>query len=198
MAEGSVFAIYEVLEGILLHLPMRDLLNLQRVNKTFQHVIERSVPLQQSLYLLPNPTSCERGEGFGKVNTLALGYLEATDTNGSITNNCLTLSVPLATVDHVPAHGSWRTMLALQPPYDVFICVKVLMCKHLVHAQTLVLDVSYTTDGRPVRGLLATNTTLGAIVDMISEQRVDMLLKHSIAKERSGTRRRWYDAVVTC
>ena len=49
--ESRIFAIPELLENILLHLPERDLLLAQRVNRSFRDVITASVHLQRKLFL---------------------------------------------------------------------------------------------------------------------------------------------------
>ena len=59
----------EVLEMILLHLPMRDLLLSQRVSKQFKGVIEGSKGLQQALFFSPDPP--EGGNcGVPRINPL--------------------------------------------------------------------------------------------------------------------------------
>ena len=56
---AKVFAIPELLEAVLLELPLEDLLLVQRVNTNFRDVISRSVYLQRRLYFshrdLPTP-----------------------------------------------------------------------------------------------------------------------------------------------
>lgn len=49
-ASTRVFAIPELLENILLHLPERDLLLAQRVNRSFRDVTTASVHLQRKLF----------------------------------------------------------------------------------------------------------------------------------------------------
>ncbi|KAK5729666.1 hypothetical protein LTR17_011743 [Elasticomyces elasticus] len=51
---------YELLQEILLMLPMEDVLLAQRVNKTFRSTITNSMPLQQKLFLAPLPAQPER------------------------------------------------------------------------------------------------------------------------------------------
>ncbi|KAK4952598.1 hypothetical protein LTR10_009404 [Elasticomyces elasticus] len=51
---------YELLQEILLMLPMEDVLLAQRVNKTFISTITNSTPLQQKLFLTPLPAQPER------------------------------------------------------------------------------------------------------------------------------------------
>lgn len=53
----SVLETYELLEMILLHLPMRRMLLAQRVSKATRTIIQRSIHLQRALYLLPAPLS---------------------------------------------------------------------------------------------------------------------------------------------
>ena len=51
---ATVFNVPELMEAILLHLPMRDLDASRRVNKALHRLIETSLPLQRKLFLLPN------------------------------------------------------------------------------------------------------------------------------------------------
>lgn len=51
---AAVFNIPELMEAILLHLPMRDLAATRRVNKALHRLIETSLSLQRKLFLLPN------------------------------------------------------------------------------------------------------------------------------------------------
>ena len=68
-ASSRVFAIPELLENILLHLPERDLLLAQRVNKTFRDVTTASVHLQRKLFFTADLVS-EDVPAFGlKRNT---------------------------------------------------------------------------------------------------------------------------------
>ena len=50
-AESRIFAIPELLENFLLHLPERDLLLAQRVSRSFRDVTTASVQLQRKLFL---------------------------------------------------------------------------------------------------------------------------------------------------
>jgi len=56
-AVKTVMATTELLEQILLHLPMRKILFAQRVSKRFQRVIEGSSGLQQKFFFTPQPDS---------------------------------------------------------------------------------------------------------------------------------------------
>lgn len=50
MAAAQVLATYELLEDILLHLPLRQLLLSQRVNTGFRDVIRRSDKINRALF----------------------------------------------------------------------------------------------------------------------------------------------------
>lgn len=54
-ATAQVLSTPELLEAILLHLPMQDLLLSQRVNKKFKGVIDGSIHLQRALFFEPIP-----------------------------------------------------------------------------------------------------------------------------------------------
>ena len=49
-----VFGIPELLENILIHLPMRDLFAV-KISKTFKHAVDTSPSIQRALFLLPDP-----------------------------------------------------------------------------------------------------------------------------------------------
>ena len=52
-AAARVAGIPELLENILLHLPLRDLFLAQRMNRTARNIIEKSTQIQQALFLRP-------------------------------------------------------------------------------------------------------------------------------------------------
>lgn len=54
-AASRTFDIPELLEGILLELPLQDLLRIQRVNKTFRDAIKTSHQLQVKLFFKSSP-----------------------------------------------------------------------------------------------------------------------------------------------
>ncbi|KAI7708483.1 hypothetical protein KC353_g11006 [Hortaea werneckii] len=68
----------ELLEAILYHLPLQDLLRAQSVCKAWQTVIDRSKKLQRALYLEPvfwDPvTFCEGQNRLEVVEVTATGY----------------------------------------------------------------------------------------------------------------------------
>jgi len=51
MASGAVFGTYELLERILLHLPVKDLVLSQRVTKGWRDLVQRSHGIRQALFL---------------------------------------------------------------------------------------------------------------------------------------------------
>lgn len=55
MASNTVLDNYELLERVLLHLPLRTLLLAQRVNKSWSYVVHRSQNIQRALFLRGHP-----------------------------------------------------------------------------------------------------------------------------------------------
>ena len=72
-AAAKVFAIPELLEDILLHLDMKQLFSLQRVNSSFHGTIKKSSPLRQKMWL---DTGVANGWTKNAVNPL---FLDKTD-----------------------------------------------------------------------------------------------------------------------
>ena len=54
IAAASVFDTYELLEWTLLHLPLFDILLAQRVCKNWNSIINRSLNIQQVLFMRPS------------------------------------------------------------------------------------------------------------------------------------------------
>jgi len=52
-AAGRVLSTYELLENILLHLPLRQILLSQRISKSFRDLVQRSPNLRRVLFLKP-------------------------------------------------------------------------------------------------------------------------------------------------
>jgi hypothetical protein len=52
-ATQKVFGVFELLEAILLNLPIKDLLFAQKISKNFNQVIKSSTPLQKALFFQP-------------------------------------------------------------------------------------------------------------------------------------------------
>lgn len=164
-ARSRAFGVTEVLENILLKLPIRDLLFAQGVSKQFQQVILDSITLQRALFFKPTPGTLDGKAVTPTINPLLakrmpshrvpLVFTPKDEIGGSQgTPMCLsvnTVDTPRTTVPyqnpsyapgfevkveltHVTiakvlgevtdttschAKGSWRRMLATQPPCQV-------------------------------------------------------------------------------
>jgi hypothetical protein len=69
-AGDRIAKIPELVEIILLHLPVRDLLLAQRVSTTFKAVIDKSQPIQRALFLLPENVPSRFRETDVRINPL--------------------------------------------------------------------------------------------------------------------------------
>ncbi|KAK3702054.1 hypothetical protein LTR37_015168 [Vermiconidia calcicola] len=140
-----VFETYELLEMILLYLPVRTLLLVQRVNRIFKAVTERSLSLRRALFLVPGAQS--RGDLPLHHETTANHWIREEDIPNTgpwkfiylrelrylddplgprynlefaylLSDDFCSRFKPLAQI-HAPfAHGSWRNMLPTLPSYD--------------------------------------------------------------------------------
>ena len=131
----DVFEIMELLEHILLHLPLRDLLQVQRVSLHFRAVIHASSPIQQVLFFKPleAPFRCWEGECHQSkrrdghapsisVNKVPMNpfladhllYTGIKSHNAAVTHRSppLDRAVDLSQTDLI---ASWRKMLVMQP-----------------------------------------------------------------------------------
>lgn len=157
-ALAAVIATTELLEHILLDLPMRDLLLAQRINKRFKHLIDDSIAIQRALYFTPSLATTADGEAvvpiinpllqnqmrvasapvistiFGFVRRPLIFSVDAVivsyDTSDpgkpptfeaaiSITDFCRHTHPSIVGVSEATKcfpQGSWRRMLATQPP----------------------------------------------------------------------------------
>lgn len=66
---AAVFNVQELLESVLFHLPVVDLVRSRRVNKNLHRVIEISPKLQRKLFLLPTNNSLKYWSWASKENT---------------------------------------------------------------------------------------------------------------------------------
>lgn len=57
---AKVFGVTELLEKILLELPMTDLLLIQRVSRQFKSTIDGSITIQQALFFKPLPSKADK------------------------------------------------------------------------------------------------------------------------------------------
>ena len=72
-AASQVGNTYELLENILLHLPLRQLLLAQKVNKKFHAVIQDSLQINQALFWKPISTDYVEWEPGPIVESLRYG-----------------------------------------------------------------------------------------------------------------------------
>ncbi|CZT18112.1 uncharacterized protein RCC_03952 [Ramularia collo-cygni] len=119
-AASRVFGILELAEGILLYLPITDLIHVSRVSKRFQHTVAASKPLQRALFLKPlagktvilvKPTP-------GRMVFLAD---ETSDMSVGVLGNPFVQRVMQGLNHHDDAallrkDATWRRMLLSQPP----------------------------------------------------------------------------------
>ena len=120
-ATEAALATPVVLQNILLRLPMRDLLRVQRVSKGFKAAIERSAPIQRKLFLSPAPTHDSKGNQIApqinplfygtKSMALAIRSRKVNEDNGGTD---YVLVVHGDATDNRPA--SWEKMFVAQPP----------------------------------------------------------------------------------
>ena len=125
-ATQRTLGITELLEAILVQLPMKDLLLAQRVNKDWQATIVTSKKLQERLFLRPistqildhygGPSDKWRVPGTGEVINPSWNPLleELFDCLSWSATKCLEKRLPHRTW-HRP-EASWRQMLRSQPP----------------------------------------------------------------------------------
>lgn len=112
---AKVFDVVEMLEHVLLDLPMLDLLLAQRVNKQFKSTIEGSMKIQQALFFTPVSDSGDPSWAEVTLNPLLCFTYP-------IEKRCAAYGEPQAlfvlTVRPQALHrqsSAWR-MLRIQPP----------------------------------------------------------------------------------
>ncbi|KAK5697271.1 hypothetical protein LTR97_007407 [Elasticomyces elasticus] len=130
----KVFSTYELLEMILLQLPMRDLLFACGVSKTFQDIINRSEPIQQALFMKPDTTKLLDGESVAVNDLLWFDHMpkygpwriDGAELSGS-TEVCLghwlgvhyfRRAKPIEKCEGYGASGSWENMYLTRPVTD--------------------------------------------------------------------------------
>ncbi|KAK5730391.1 hypothetical protein LTR15_000328 [Elasticomyces elasticus] len=77
----KVLGTYELLEIILLHLPLRQLLNCQRVNRAFQSVFEQSQAVRRALFFEPPGLDGEAASMSMRSAAVPGPYLRTTEVN---------------------------------------------------------------------------------------------------------------------
>ncbi|RMY55478.1 hypothetical protein D0865_04159 [Hortaea werneckii] len=136
-AAEQFFSMPELLEIMLLKLPVQDLLLAQQVCSHFKAVIEESPKIRQALFLEPEPVAGKKGAGTPKVNPLLTNESQLHRRRLIATNatfDCRRhepINIMVRVKDegvgierkhtdcflkHATyfSHGSWRKMLAVQ------------------------------------------------------------------------------------
>ncbi|KAF2726791.1 hypothetical protein EJ04DRAFT_582465 [Polyplosphaeria fusca] len=120
-SSSRVFGVYELLEAILLYLPMRFLLLAQGVNRCWKATIDSSKPIQCALFFLPRDPDSEpvKNELIEKVFAR---FFRMTLLTYHWTKKDFKCIIKLKTTRDLFGKGwkntnaSWRKMLMIQPP----------------------------------------------------------------------------------
>ena len=121
----EMLKITELAEKILLHLPMQDLLLMQRVNVRAKALITDSRPLQEALYMAPAPTHTKNGQIIRPVlNPLIRKYFNVTPLHLSRdgSTNCVKYILKVwwkTSTEDEDEKDSWRKMLVAQPAGNI-------------------------------------------------------------------------------
>ncbi|KAK8130878.1 hypothetical protein PG984_007316 [Apiospora sp. TS-2023a] len=132
VAVRVVFSTFELLDAILAHFEMRELLHLQRVSVAFKEVIQNSTPLQQKLHFLPVAHETKPGTGqriWGNpmlkqafVQLFTCMFIEYPASfrlhqTGLRSMVAMLEATKLPSIEAFNRRGaSWRSMLISQPP----------------------------------------------------------------------------------
>ncbi|KAK5688825.1 hypothetical protein LTS10_000803 [Elasticomyces elasticus] len=163
---NALFTTYELLEMVLLHLPIHDLLNARAVDKTFLAVIGRSQKLQRLLHLrtdtvqrqsheLPilNKTFNRTFPQLGPWKLIEYGYEAVGDGTYDLAlyfdlnDDTYSRSKALALCDGITSPGLWQNMYLTRP-----VCRTVeVVLKHRgspdrVVASSILLDAEVTME----------------------------------------------------
>jgi hypothetical protein len=122
-AEASVFGTVELVELILSHLSLRDLLAAQRVNFLFQQVIKKSPTTQKTRYLLADNSCDLRVAGYATNNPLYLQrfvqqacFYALQQVNKNVEYKGRDRFVKEHEKSFAEPEANWREMLLFQPP----------------------------------------------------------------------------------
>ncbi|EME80895.1 uncharacterized protein MYCFIDRAFT_85160 [Pseudocercospora fijiensis CIRAD86] len=132
MAAAKVFDTVELLEAILLELPIRDVPLAQRIAQTWQQTINGSIKLQRSLFLKPASYSISKSSSmqFVDLNTPCSTILQYAGPQTLLTSilpitKSSTKTPTVLNFDHKPRksnpnpnneNSAWKNMLLTQPP----------------------------------------------------------------------------------
>ncbi|KAK3633383.1 hypothetical protein LTR56_015797 [Elasticomyces elasticus] len=164
---NALFTTYELLEIVLLHLPIHDLLKARVVDKTFLAVIGRSQELQRLLYLrtdtaqgpsheLPilNKTFNSRTRPqLGPWRLLKYGYRSVGDgiydlaLYYDLNDDTYSRSKALALCDGITNPGLWQNMYLTRPVCrSIEVVLRHRNSPQPVVARTIILDAEVTMD----------------------------------------------------
>ncbi|PVH90409.1 hypothetical protein DM02DRAFT_678628 [Periconia macrospinosa] len=126
----KAWAIAEIAENILLHLPMKDVLLAQRVCRGWREVIRSSPALQEHLFMRAKPRKDSSEIPIRELNPLLIEHMSMWFS--AVGKSQPVQGVSWATVQDVPwantdarlaflrRDASWRNMLLAQPPFTIF------------------------------------------------------------------------------
>lgn len=139
---SEVFAIFELLEKILLDAQFEDVVRFQRVNTGFRDTIEKSLPLRRKLfYVQSNSTSPTQGPtvnpafwrvikrylvDWGEFSLGTLGFDQQSSAGAweyKKIGHVFTVRTTSTKVRGGAESGSWREMLIVDPPCRVDVCI---------------------------------------------------------------------------
>ncbi|KAK4896649.1 hypothetical protein LTR27_005569 [Elasticomyces elasticus] len=164
---NALFTTYELLEMVLLHLPIHDLLNARAVDRTFLAVIGRSRKLQRLLYLrtdtaqeelsheLPvlNKTFNRTRPQLGPWTLLRYGYKSVGDgiydlaLYYDLNDDAYSRSKALALCDGITNPGLWQNMYLTRPVCrSIEVVLRHRNSPQPVVARTIILDEEVTMD----------------------------------------------------
>lgn len=122
--------ITEIVENILLYLPLQSLLLSQRVSKSIKTVIDNSSPIQQALFLKPIEPKPTAGINYGGnvksvsatkracANPLICRFIKGIDAESRLHRNLFLVQfnkIQNFRASNEPDRNSWKRMLVVQP-----------------------------------------------------------------------------------
>ena len=141
----------ELLQSILIQLPVRDLLLIQRVSRTFKSLIESSPAIQRALFFRATPsTSSDPRERNPLLAEVFAPWFKEPKDSFDLTERSRVLSLDWNSNDekrtaYKRAGASWRRMLVAQPPFkklDVYKLSHAMMGDHLMVGSSEPQDVT--------------------------------------------------------
>jgi hypothetical protein len=119
----EVFRTVELVDLILSHLTMRDLLAAQRVNYLWHEVVKSSRRMQKAKYLLPDSSTSLASAGYAHTNPLYLQrfvqqacFFALLQVNPTVQFIGMDRFVQRTVKGFSSTQASWRDMLLFQPP----------------------------------------------------------------------------------